>query len=180
MLPGWKFGPCFVLFLIGVALQCWLDSTVQKSESVTGISPLFLNFLPVQVTTEHWVVFPVLYNRFSLVICFIHHISIIRHIIAIHRIHPYLSIHPMPSFPLGIHIFKFQQHLIHIQKKKENTVKGIFSGEYNTECSLYFTCIQLLTLNPELHDHQAQVSWLHGQSQVESPYLPLKPSISSQ
>ena len=32
----------------------------------------FLDFLPIQVTTEHWVEFPVLYSRFSLVIYFIY------------------------------------------------------------------------------------------------------------
>ena len=41
-----------------------------------GSSPIlsFLNFLPfvVKVTTEHWVQFPVLYSRLSLVIYFIH------------------------------------------------------------------------------------------------------------
>ena len=36
------------------------------------ISPLFLDFLPIQVTTEHKVEFPVLYNSLSLVTYFIH------------------------------------------------------------------------------------------------------------
>ena len=35
----------------------------------------FLDFLPIQVTTEHWVEFPVLYSRLSLVVYFIHRIS---------------------------------------------------------------------------------------------------------
>ena len=34
--------------------------------------PSFLDFLPIQVTTEHRVEFPVLYNRFSLVLYFKH------------------------------------------------------------------------------------------------------------
>ena len=34
--------------------------------------PFFLDFLPIWVTTEHWVEFPVLHRRFSLVIYFIH------------------------------------------------------------------------------------------------------------
>ena len=37
--------------------------------------PSFLDFLPIWVTTEHWVEFPVLYSRFSLVIYFIHSIN---------------------------------------------------------------------------------------------------------
>ena len=32
----------------------------------------FLVFLPIEVTTEHWVEYPPLYSRFSLVIYFIH------------------------------------------------------------------------------------------------------------
>ena len=34
--------------------------------------PSFLDFLPISVTIEHWVEFPVLYSRFSLVIYFMH------------------------------------------------------------------------------------------------------------
>ena len=34
-------------------------------------SPFFLDFLPVEVTTERWVEFPVVYSRYSLVIYFI-------------------------------------------------------------------------------------------------------------
>ena len=38
--------------------------------------PSLLDFLPIQVTTEHWVEFPVLYNRFLLVTYFIHRVYI--------------------------------------------------------------------------------------------------------
>ena len=50
--------------------------------------PLFMNFFPIQVTTEHSAEFPLLCSRFSLVICFIHSID-----------NAYLSIpvHPTPS-----------------------------------------------------------------------------------
>ena len=48
-----------------VALQFVLVSAVQKSESAINIYLLF-------VTTEHWVEFSVLYNRFLLVLYFIH------------------------------------------------------------------------------------------------------------
>ena len=37
--------------------------------------PSFLDFLPIQVTTEHWVEYPELYSRFSLVMYFIHSIN---------------------------------------------------------------------------------------------------------
>ena len=33
--------------------------------------PSFLDFLPIQVTTKHWVEFPVTHSGFSLAICFI-------------------------------------------------------------------------------------------------------------
>ena len=48
-----------------------LVPTVQQSESAIHIAPFFLDFLPIQVTTEGWVEFPVLYGKFSLVIYFI-------------------------------------------------------------------------------------------------------------
>ena len=35
----------------------------------------FLVFLPIEVTTEHWVEYPLLYSRFSLVIYFMHTIN---------------------------------------------------------------------------------------------------------
>ena len=40
-----------------------------------SIYPLFLDFLPIQVTTEHWVEFSELHSRFSLVIYFIQSIN---------------------------------------------------------------------------------------------------------
>ena len=39
------------------------------------LSPLFLDFLPMEVTTNCWVAFPVVCNKFSLVIYFIQSIS---------------------------------------------------------------------------------------------------------
>ena len=53
-----------------VVLQCWLSfycTAKWISYMYTYIS-YFLDFLPIQVTTEHWVEFPVLFSRFSLVI----------------------------------------------------------------------------------------------------------------
>ena len=44
-----------------------LVSTVQENESAIHIYiPSFLDFLATYFTTEHWIEFPVLYNRFSL------------------------------------------------------------------------------------------------------------------
>ena len=37
--------------------------------------PSFFDFLTIYITTEYWAGFPVLYNRFLLLIHFIHHIS---------------------------------------------------------------------------------------------------------
>ena len=51
----------FKMFIrVTVSSQCVLISAVQRSESALHIhvSPLFLCFLPVQVTTECWVEFP--------------------------------------------------------------------------------------------------------------------------
>ena len=56
-----------------------LVSAIQTSELVmfTYIPSFFAGggFLPFQLTTEHWVEFPMLYNGFSLIIYFIHRIS---------------------------------------------------------------------------------------------------------
>lgn len=49
-------------------LLCW------SSHPYTCI-PSFMDFLPIHVTTVHWGEFPVLYDRFSLVVSFIHSIN---------------------------------------------------------------------------------------------------------
>ena len=96
----------FKLIFIGVQLlyNVVLVSTVQQSESAIRIhiSPLFSDFLPIQVTTEHSVEFPELYSRFSLVTYFIHSINNVYMSIPISQFIP-----PPPSFtPLvSIHLF---------------------------------------------------------------------------
>ena len=56
-----------------IASQCrFTFCFIAKRISYTyTCSPSFLDLLPIQVTIEHWVEFPVLYSRFSLVIYFI-------------------------------------------------------------------------------------------------------------
>ena len=106
--PMWGFFVLFFclfvyLFLIGVQLlyNVVLVSAVQRSESAIciHISPL-LDFLPIQVTTEHWVEFPMLYSRFSLVIYFIH--------ISVYMSIPISQFIPTPSHCIS-HIFFFLQ-----------------------------------------------------------------------
>jgi len=63
--------------------------------------PSFLDFLPIQVTTEHWIEFPVLYNRFSLIIYFMHSINHVYMSISISQFIP-----PFPR-PLGSHTVSF-------------------------------------------------------------------------
>ena len=57
-----------------VAWQCCVHFgyTVRWISHTYPYIPSFLDFLHIQVTTEHWVGFPVLYSEYSLVICFIH------------------------------------------------------------------------------------------------------------
>ena len=72
---------CYLLFLSSELKKNGIEllhnvvsiSYVQQTESVIcmHISTLFLDFLPIQVTTEHCVEFPVLDSWFSLVIYFI-------------------------------------------------------------------------------------------------------------
>ena len=90
---------CFSLTFVGVELlyNVVLVPTVEQSESALCIHIslfFFFNFLPILVTTEHWVEFPKLYSRFSLVVYFIHNI---------HRVYMSISISqfilPPASFP---------------------------------------------------------------------------------
>ena len=75
---------------------------VQQNESpIRKHIPSFPGFLAVQVSTERWVEFPVLYSRSSLVVCFIHNIS--RVYMSVPTSQFSLSPRP-PLFPLDIHM----------------------------------------------------------------------------
>ena len=56
--------------------------------------PSFMDFFSIEVTTELWAAFPVIYNRFSLVTYFIRSVKCL-------YVHPCLPIHPItfPPFP---------------------------------------------------------------------------------
>ena len=58
------------------------------------LSPLFLDFLPIWVTTEHCVEFPEPHSRFSLVIYFIHSID------TVYMSYPVSQFTPSPLSPL--------------------------------------------------------------------------------
>ena len=60
----------------------------------------FFNFLPIQVTTEHLIEFPVLYSRFSLTI-YLTHSQSIAYVYICQSQFPSSSHHPSP---LGIHV----------------------------------------------------------------------------
>ena len=76
-----------------------LVSAVQQSESITHISPPFLDSIPIQVITEYWVAVPVLHSRSSLVIYWIYS-SVYMWIWASQLIPPCFS-------PFGNHMFVF-------------------------------------------------------------------------
>ena len=88
----------FYVFFIGVYLlyTALSLSTVKQSESAIHmhISP-FLDFVPVEVSTENQVEFPVPCSMFSLVICFIHSIDSVCMSIPV-----FLLIPPPLSYPL--------------------------------------------------------------------------------
>ena len=93
------------LFFIFVGVQLLynvvLVSDVQQRELAIlfTYSPPVLDFLPIQVIAEHWVEFPVLHSRFSLVIYFIPSINSECMSIPISQFMPPLF------FPLDSHIF---------------------------------------------------------------------------
>ena len=60
-----------------VALQCCVSfyRTAKWISYTYTYIPSFWDFLPIYVTTEHWVEFPELYSRFSLVTYFMHSIN---------------------------------------------------------------------------------------------------------
>ena len=72
--------------------------TANGSSPTYTYIPSFFNFLPTQVITEHWVGFSELYNRFSLVIYFIHSINNVCISILISQIIPL-------SLPALVHVF---------------------------------------------------------------------------
>ena len=75
-----------------------LHSKLNQPHTYTH-TPSLLDFLHFQITTEHWVDFPGLYSRFSLVIHFTHIYNSIYMSIPISQF--LLACH----FPLGVHIF---------------------------------------------------------------------------
>ena len=84
-----------------MALQCCISfcfSAKWISYTYTRV-PSFLAFLPIYVTTQHWVEFPLLY---SICYCVIHWLSVLYVIV-------YMSVpisqFILPSFCLGIHKF---------------------------------------------------------------------------
>ena len=92
---NWRNLVCFISLIsfsffffnwVIIALQCCISFcfTAKWISYMYTYIPSFLHFLPIYVTTDHLVEFPVLYSRFSLVIYFIHSIN------------PNLPIHPIP------------------------------------------------------------------------------------
>ena len=59
---------CFTTFVSFYCTGKWISHTYTYTLS-------FLDFLPIWVATEYWIEFPELYNKFSLVIYFIHGIN---------------------------------------------------------------------------------------------------------
>ena len=95
------WGQFFCSVFVGVCLfySVVLASAGQRVESAVCVRISHVDFIPIWVTTQHWVEFPVIFGRLSWVICFI---------LSINRV--YMSI-PVSQFilslpfPLGIHAF---------------------------------------------------------------------------
>ena len=80
-------------FYWNIVLQCCISFcyTAKRIRLTYTYIPSVLYFLPIQVTTEHRVEFPVLYSRFSVVIYFIHSINSVCMSIPIFQFIPMVS-----------------------------------------------------------------------------------------
>ena len=78
---------------------CWFLLCSKVNQLCVTHIPSFLDFLPIQVSTEHWVEVPVIHSRFSLVTYFMSHSCI--HVNANLPIH----LNPLPTSPLGVYMF---------------------------------------------------------------------------
>ena len=78
---------------------CWFLLCSKVNQLCVTHIPSFLDFLPIQVSTEHWVEVPVIHSQFSLVTYFMSHSCI--HVNANLPIH----LNPLPTSPLGVYMF---------------------------------------------------------------------------
>ena len=78
---------------------CWFLLCSKGNQLCVTHIPSFLDFLPIQVSTERWVEVPVIRSGFSLVTYFMSHSCI--HVNANLPIH----LNPLPTSPLGVYMF---------------------------------------------------------------------------
>ena len=99
----------YFLYWSIVALQYCvsLHSTANWMSYRYTYIPSFVDFLLIWVTAEHWVEFPVLYSRFSLVIYFIHSINSVHMSIPISQFIP----PPHPPALVSIRLFSMSVSL---------------------------------------------------------------------
>ena len=113
LLLTWSFIFIFFYWSIVTLQYCVnLHCTAKWISYTYTYIPSFLEFLLIEVTTEHWVEFLVLYSRFSLVIYFIHSINSVYMSIPISQFIP-----PSPPFPLAsIRLFSTSVSLFLLHK----------------------------------------------------------------
>jgi len=85
-----------------VALHCHVSffCTAKWISYMYSYIPYLLDFLPILLTTDHWVEFPVLYSMFSLAIYFVHSINSVCRSIPIFQFIPHLLLFPLVSICL--------------------------------------------------------------------------------
>ena len=86
-------------------MLCWFLLCSTVSQLYIYIDLLFFGFPSHLVTTEHWVEFPVLFSRFSLVIYFIHSIN------SVYTSIPVSQFIPPTTFPLDQYVCFLHLHL---------------------------------------------------------------------
>ena len=82
----------YIFYWSIVALYCHVSffCTAKWVSYTYTYAPYFLDFLPILLTTDHWVEFSVLYSRFSLAIYFVHSINSVCRSIPISQFIPHL------------------------------------------------------------------------------------------
>ena len=140
---------------------------------------LSLDFLPFQITTEHWVEFPVPYIQFSLVIDFIH--SSVQTPVLISRKSPFLYL-DVGLHSVSEHFLKRNKGLWHSIRQSFPVTWFLWTLIFQTSDPAWFLLFLSLSLFPGICLLSC-LSWCTYEASLKpgwSPSLPIWVSVPSQ